>query len=215
MTVKTARFALALTVLSVIGSGCTAQYVQSGTSEALVEAPDVSAELPGEQSPWIAADFDVPVVAETGNFVLVPLGPELVEIDFQAYMSSIEHLQQTFTRSTRWPREGITAAEAMQDMETEEARFKARESFAFAVLTPDRSRERGSVYVYPSTVAGYDAVVTMWVTKSDYDAGFDAELYAWVTGWIEKDWPFESVAYPGRATDWDTWDRLTAPSSDE
>jgi hypothetical protein len=50
----------------------------------------------------------------------------------------------------------------------------------------------------------------MWVTKADYDAGFDAELYAWVTGWIRKDWPFRTVAYPGRAIDWKSWDALTA-----
>jgi hypothetical protein len=46
----------------------------------------------------------------------------------------------------------------------------------------------------------------MWVTKDEYDAGFDAELYAWVTRWIETDWPFERVAYPGRAIEWAAWD---------
>jgi hypothetical protein len=35
---------------------------------------------------------------------------------FAAYMSLITHLQQTFTRSAGWPREGITAEEAMADM---------------------------------------------------------------------------------------------------
>lgn len=166
-------------------------------------------------SAFVAADFAVPTLVETPGFKLVPLGPALVDIDFAAYMSSIEHLQQTFTRSKGWPRSDITAAEAMTDMETEEGRFQRRESFAYAVVTPDGSRERGCVYVYPSTVAGHDAVVHLWVTKAEYDAGFDQELYAWTQQWVAQAWPFKAVAYPGRAIAWDEWDRLVAASTAE
>jgi hypothetical protein len=166
-------------------------------------------------SAFVAADFAVPTLVETPGFKLVPLGPTLVDIDFAAYMSSIEHLQQTFTRSKGWPREDITAAEAMTDMQTEAGRFARRESFAYAVLTPDGSRERGCVYVYPSTVAGHDAVVRLWVTKAEFDAGFDQELYAWTQQWVAQAWPFKAVAYPGRAIAWDEWDRLVAASAAE
>ncbi|WP_425517038.1 twin-arginine translocation pathway signal protein [Sphingobium xanthum] len=159
---------------------------------------------------FIAADFKVPTLVQTPGFKLVPLGPALVKVDFDAYMSSIEHLQKTFTRSTSWPHKNISDDDAMKDMETEQARFEKRESFAYAVLTPDGSRERGSVYVSPSAVGGYDAVVRLWVTKAEYDAGFDAELYSWVTNWIKKDWPFAKVAYPGRAIEWTTWDAAVA-----
>ncbi len=161
-------------------------------------------------APFVPAGFAVPTLAEGPGFKLVPLGPALVKIDFDAYMSSIAHLQKTFTRSTDWPHAGITDADAMKDMETEQGRFERRESFAYGVLTPDGKRERGSVYVSPSPVPGYDAVVRMWVTKADYDAGFDAELYTWVTGWVRAKWPFARVAYPGRAIDWATWDALVA-----
>lgn len=160
--------------------------------------------------PLVPASFRVPTLAEGKGFKLVPLGPPLVKIDYDAYMSSIEHLQKTFTRSTAWPHPGITAAEAMVDMETEQARFAQRQSFAYAVLTPDGTRERGCVYVQPSPVAGYDAVVRMWVTKADHDAGFEPELYAWVIQWLAQDWPFTKVAYPGHAISWAEWDALTA-----
>jgi hypothetical protein len=166
-------------------------------------------------STFVAADFAVPTLVETPGFKLVPLGPALVDIDFAAYMSSIEHLQQTFTRSKGWPRADITAAEAMTDMQTEEGRFQRRESFAYAVLTPDGSRERGCVYVYPSTVPGHDAVVRLWVTKAEFDAGFDQELYAWTQQWVAQTWPFKAVAFPGRAIAWDEWDRLVAASTVE
>lgn len=181
----------------------------------MVAADPARAETSEAQAPpLVAAEFAVPRLVEADRFTLVPLGPALVDIDFDAYMSSIEHLQQTFTRSTGWPRDNITAAEAMIDMETEQGRFQRRESFAYGVLTPDGTRERGSVYIAPSPVAGYDAVVRLWVTKAEFDAGFDAELYAWTKAWIARDWPFARVAYPGRDIAWETWDALTKPGPD-
>jgi hypothetical protein len=164
----------------------------------------------GQTSPFVPAGFAPPKLVETARFKLVPFSPALVDVDFKAYMSSTEHLQRTFSRSTNWPREGITHADAMKDMENEQARFTSGRSFDYSVLAPDGSRELGSVYISPSRVAGYDAVVRIWVTKDQYDAGFDAELYAWVSNWVQTAWPFEKVAYPGRAIDWQTWDRLAA-----
>ncbi|WP_292929397.1 twin-arginine translocation pathway signal protein [Novosphingobium sp. PASSN1] len=157
----------------------------------------------------VAPGFEVPTSAEGPGFRLKPLGPDLVKIDFDAYMSSVEHLQQTFTRSPDWPRAGITDADAMLDMQTEAARFAARKSFAYSVLTPDGLRERGCLYVSPSPVPGYDAVVRIWVTKAEYDAGFDAALEIWARQWIAAKWPFRKVAWPGRSIDWATWDALT------
>ena len=176
--------------------------------------PDQPAAEPINTS-LIPADFDAPVLVEAEGFKIVPLGPDLVEMDFAAYMSSIEHLQKTFTRSTSWPHEGITDADAMLDMQTEQARFEARESFAYAVLTPDGTRERGCVYVHPSQLDGYDAQVRMWVTKAEFDAGFDAQLFEWAKGWVESDWPFEKVAYPGRDIPWSSWDEQLAQQEEQ
>lgn len=179
--------------------------------EAAAPAPAPAAMAPSSPRPLLVPDdFQVPILVQGPGFKLVPLGPDVVKLDFDAYMSSVEHLQKTFSRSTAWPRQGITDADAMQDMENEQTRFKSRRSFAYAVLTPDGSRELGSVYVSPSPIDGYDAVVRMWVTKAGYDAGFDAALYRWAVNWIQTDWPFKRVAYPGRAIEWSTWDSLVA-----
>ena len=188
-------------------AGCPAYAASAGDGTQAAQSTPAAKQAARS---FVPADFDIPVLVETQKFKIVPLGPALVEVDFEAYMSSIEHLQKTFTRSTDWPHKNISDADAMRDMETEQARFEKRESFAYAVLTPDGSRERGCVYVYPSTVEGYDAIVRMWVTQAEYDAGFDAELYAWVVGWIQKDWPFAKVAYPGRSIEWAAWDSLVS-----
>ena len=115
---------------------------------------------------------------DAGRFVLKPLGPELVEIDYAAYMSSIEHIRTTFSTSGSWPHEDISMADAMVDMQNEQRRFEARESFAYAVLTSDEQVELGCVYVYPSSKKGFDAVIRLWVTKDQFDAGFDSTLSA-------------------------------------
>ena len=196
----------AATLLS--GATLASCYPTGDAPEAEATAEAASADS------FVAADFAVPTLVETEGFKIVPLGPDLAEIDYEAYMSSIEHLQETFTRSTGWPNAELTDEDAIKDMETEAARFEARTSFAYAVLTPDGTRERGCIYVYPSPVEGYDAMVRLWVTKAEFDAGFDEELYAWTQEWVAQDWPFESVAYPGRAIAWEEWDALTAPAEE-
>lgn len=179
------------------------------------EAPEAesTAETASAES-FVAADFAVPTLVEAEGFKLVPLGPDLARVDYEAYMSSIEHLQETFTRSNGWPNADLTDEDAILDMETEAARFEARTSFAYAVLTPDGERERGCIYVYPSPVEGYDAMVRLWVTKAEFDAGFDEELYAWTQEWVAREWPFETVAFPGPAIAWEEWDALTAPAEE-
>ncbi len=167
-----------------------------------------AAEAAGGDSAFVPADFEVPVLVEAEDFKLVPLGPELVDVDYEAYMSSIEHLQTTFTRSTDWPHAGIDAEDAMQDMLNEQGRFEQRASFAYGVLTPEGDRERGCIYVRPSRKPGYDAEVSLWVTKAEFDAGFDASLYEWAQDWISESWPFSAVAYPGRAIPWQEWDAI-------
>jgi hypothetical protein len=191
---------------SAIRLAAAALLLAAGPLAAQAQAPAQTS----APAPWIAPDFAVPTLIEGPGFKLVPLGPALTEIDYRAYMASIAHLQKTFTRSTGWPHEGLTLKDAVVDMETEAGRFARRESFAYAVLTPDGTRERGCVYVYPSKVAGHDAQVVMWVTAAEHEAGFDAELFAWVQGWIASDWPFRSVVYPGRSIAWEEWDAMVA-----
>ena len=96
----------------------------------------------------------------------------------------------------------------MKDTENEAERFRSRRSFAYGVLTLDESKELGSVYVRPSRKEGYDAVVTMWVTKEQFDRGFETELLAAVKSWVSKEWPFRKVAYPKRDISQEAWNAL-------
>ena len=157
--------------------------------------------------PFVPADFKVPVTYQGKTYKLVPLGPALVKIDYDAYMSSIDHLQKTFSNG-KWPHAGITMAEAMKDMEEEKDRFEKRKSFAYGVLTVDGKQELGSFYLRPSPKQGYDAVASLWVTKAQFDKGFEAILVKDMKSWIAGAWPFQKVAWPRRDIPAETWNKL-------
>ena len=76
------------------------------------------------------------------------------------------------------------------------------------MLTPDKSKELVSVYVRPSRKQGYDAQVTMWVTKEQFDRGFEDQLFQAVQAWVAKEWPFRKVAYPKRHISEAEWNAL-------
>ncbi len=150
--------------------------------------------------PFVPADFQIPLVylSPQGSFQLKPLGPKYAKQDYDAYMSSIPHLQRTFTFSTSWPHPGLSMADAVKDVEGEQAAFQARRKFTYAVLDPVESKELGCVYISPSTKQGFDAQVRMWVTENQFLIGFEDRLYAEVRTWIAAKWPFSKVAFIGR-----------------
>lgn len=142
---------------------------------------------------FVPSAFVVPRSYEGRDYVLRPLGPDLVEHDYAAYMGSIEHIRKTFGGG-KWPYPGITRAEALKDVEGEQARFEARESFTYAVLSKDGSKELGCVYISPSPTPGHDARVRTWVVQER--ASSDATLRQDVKAWLAAAWPFKSVEWP-------------------
>lgn len=145
-------------------------------------------------APFVPKEFAVPTTFASNGYILRPLGPGLEKHDYDAYMSSIEHIRSSFGGG-RWPSPGITMKEALADVESEKQRFDARQSFTYAVLTPDGRRERGCVYISPSRDPRFDAQVRIWVTKADFDAGLEAQLWTEMRRWVNTAWPFERVRF--------------------
>ena len=125
------------------------------------------------------------------------MGPALTRQNYDAYMSSIEHPQETLGGG-RWPTKDITMEDAKKDMTGEEARAKERKSFTYAAVTLDGKRELECVYISPSRKQGYDATVRMWVTKERFDLGFEEELLGTAKKFLGEKWPFGKVAYLGK-----------------
>jgi RimJ/RimL family protein N-acetyltransferase len=148
----------------------------------------------GDQT-FVPAEFDVPTGLETPSFVLEPLGPEHNERDFEAWTSSMDHIRATPGFEGRsWPRP-MTLEENLGDLEMHARHFRDREGFTYTVLDPDRD-VIGCVYIYPADDNEHNARVLSWVRSSRRE--LDPALWREVSDWLERDWPFERVAYAPR-----------------
>lgn len=153
---------------------------------------------------FVPEDFAVPESLSTDRYRLEVLRPSVAELDYDAVMSSRERLRQVFAEDDDWPADDMTLEFNIGDLERHEAEFRAREAFAYTVLSPDGGSCVGCVYLYPSSVADYDCEVYLWVRESEAD--LDGHLYAAVRSWLRADWPFENPAFPGREMAWNQWE---------
>ena len=154
-------------------------------------------------------DFDVPEVLEHPRFRLRMLSVNDLVKDYDAVMSSVEHLRTTFSRESggSWP-EGLTIEDDLVDLGWHQREFTLRRSFAYTMMTPDEDRCLGCVYIMPTRRRGHDCKVEMWVRADEIESGLDEELYRSVRAWIAGTWPFANPAFPGRAISFEDWHAL-------
>jgi len=157
-------------------------------------------------NPFVPKDFEVPATLETKEFRLRMLTVNDVVKDYDAVMTSVEHLKTIWPTSS-WP-EGLTFEQDLIDLGWHQKEFQRRRSFAYTVVTPSESEVTGCIYINPTPKRGYDAVVFLWARQSELKGGLETRLYAAVREWVAKEWPFKKVAYPGRDIDWDTWQSI-------
>lgn len=154
--------------------------------------------------------FDVPVQWHGGEFVLVPAGPEWAELDFDAVMSSREALVHLFGPDDDWPPENLTLEEDRADLVWHAREFRARTSFAYHLLTLQRDRCLGCLYLYPTASRRYEAEAYLWI-RSDVKTSAP-RMEASIVDWVEECWPFSEVAWPGRAIAYEQWQAMNAPN---
>lgn len=156
-------------------------------------------------------DFDVPVTFEHPRFRLRMLTVNDLVRDYDAVMSSVDHLRSTYSQEggSDWPA-GLSLEDDLVDLGWHQREFTLRVSFAYTMMTPDESRCLGCVYIMPTLKRDHDAKVTMWVRADELDSGLDDALYTTVRDWITTAWPFRSPAFPGRDIPFADWHRLPA-----
>ncbi len=104
---------------------------------------------PGSARPFVPGDFPVPGELVTAQFRLEPLGPQHNAGDYEAWMSSIEHIRATpGFADWSWPRE-MTSEENLGDLRRHAEDFAGRTGFTYTVLDPG-GRVVGCVYIYPA-----------------------------------------------------------------
>lgn len=159
---------------------------------------------------FVPEDFVIPEKLETDKLRLRMLTVDDVVKDYEAVMTSIEHLRSLCDpySGSLWPEESMTIEEDLRDLERHQREFLERKAFAYTVMSPDESVCLGCMYIDPSHVKEYDAEVYLWARQSVFEKGFEDYLYQVVREWIEADWPFTRVAYPGREIGWEEWRSL-------
>ena len=145
---------------------------------------------------FVPDDFEIPALLETERFRLRMLSVDDVEKDYEAVIESRELLHVMF--GGPWPRPDFTSEENLVDLERHQQEFLERKAFAYTVVSLDESKVLGCLYINPPKITGPDAIVTMWVRQTEYEKGFDEILFHAVRDWINVDWPFRKVDYPGR-----------------
>lgn len=118
--------------------------------------------------------------------------------DYDAVMSSIDHLRRQNVFNDAWPKATLTLEQDLIDLGWHQKEFQRRRSFAYTVMSLDESTCLGCVYIDPSQTPDADAVVYLWVRASEFEKGTDAILFDVVKNWITEKWPFSVVQYPGR-----------------
>lgn len=131
---------------------------------------------------------------------LDPLTGELFDLDTRAYLESPAAI--TAHSAGRWPVRGFTREKNLRLIEGHEREHEAGEAFTYALLSPDRDREWGCVYLRPlhsildrsGTTLALDpsvildaAIVTLWLIDDtasrpagdEVVASLEARLRAW------------------------------------
>ncbi|MGB5361335.1 MAG: GNAT family N-acetyltransferase [Eudoraea sp.] len=156
---------------------------------------------------FVPVDFVVPDTLENEHLRIRMLTVNDVVKDYDAVMTSIDHLKEIYPTSS-WPSKDLTFEQDLIDLGWHQKEFQMRSSFAYTVVSPDETEVIGCLYINPTTKGDYDASISMWIRTSMLDKGLDAILFNSVKDWIERDWPFKKVAYPGREISWEKWKSL-------
>ena len=158
-------------------------------------------------NPFVPTDFVVPLRVQDLDFTIRPLLISDVVKDYDAVMTSQAHLHgNTFGPGTKWP-QGLSFEDDLIDLGWHHKEFRTRRSFAYTVMAPDETLCLGCLYILPTKLAGFEAEAFCWIRASHTDQ-LDARLYEVLRRWIDADWPFAKVAYPGRSLTWDEVARL-------
>ena len=147
--------------------------------------------------PIVPKDFIVPQFLKTSEFILKPLTIGYLIKDFDAVMSSVEHLSGLMDPNDRWPI-GLTIEENLVDLGWHQREFTLRHSFAYTVLSLNEEECLGCCYIYPASKLDYDVQVFYWIRKEYLATGLEDRLGVKLLSWLEKDWPFTKIILPGR-----------------
>jgi hypothetical protein len=145
------------------------------------------------QGAFVSDVFEVPASFDGPGFHLEPLGPVHNQRDYEAWTTSMDHINATPGEWGNWPRP-MSLEENLRDLERHAREFTDREAFTYSIL--DGDEVIGCLYIYPDEQRDSDAYVSSWVRESRGE--MDVVVWRAVTEWLERDWPFQAFRYAER-----------------
>lgn len=150
---------------------------------------------------FLPGDFVVPDRVVTERFRLRSITIHDAFKDYEAVMSSREHLWQRFGAAWGWPPASLSLEQNIIDLAWHQKEFQLRCSFDYAVMSLDERQLLGCVYVDPPEAPGTDAEVWYWVRASELASGLELILGDFVLCWLAQVWPFRVVMLNGQRTE--------------
>ena len=148
--------------------------------------------------PFLPPEFTVPAVVETERFRLRSITIHDAFKDYDAVMSSREHLWNRFGATWGWPAADLSIEQNIVDLAWHQKEFQLRSSFDYAVMSLDERRLLGCLYVDPPHEPGTDADVWFWARQSELSSGLEDRLGGFVVSWLASAWPFRKVTLNGK-----------------
>lgn len=157
---------------------------------------------------FFPADRDVPETLSTSTFVLRQLATDQAEIDYEAYMSSLDVIRRH--SGGRWPTAGFTLAQEQHELALHEERHRTMQDFAFILLTPDQTTGLGCVYILPllpflsrsgapaavlAQVTDATAMITFWLRQDRLYMPLVQQVITAVHEWLVSGWPFDDHVF--------------------
>lgn len=149
--------------------------------------------------------FIIPRRWEGQYSLLIPAGPEWVELDFAAVVASRRKLKNLFGPNDGWPPEDLDREADRSDLQWHDEEFQRRQSFAYHLLNHEASQCLGCLYIYPTASWSHDAEAYLW-THIDLNKTRRHLIETEVIDWVSHQWPFANVAWPGRFIPFPEWE---------
>ena len=181
------------------------------------------------RKPFVPTEFIVPLQYEAEGFLLEKLTPQHTKLDYEAVLRCRKHIAERYhiTDPDAWPNGDLSFEEDYSDLFMHQKQFEQRRGFAYTVLTPDKSKCLGCVYIDPvaadpsavkqtacakvnakrdaSCGIAYDAAITLWTDCDETDQ----KLYRVVKNWVAQVWPFQNPAWSSFEQETIGWRTLT------
>nr|WP_283105745.1 hypothetical protein [Shewanella kaireitica] len=154
---------------------------------------------------FIPQNFEVPTTFDCQYFHFRVLEDTISALDYEAVMSSHLSLQGMFGTRYMWPKSDMTFEQNTESLRIHKQEFESRVAFAYSVFNSAKNRCLGSIYIDPSQLPQYDCVVYFWIRDDSLE--LESTLYQAVLNWLQKQWPFSKIVFPGRSLSLASWEK--------